>query len=104
MHVCGFLWRPEETIGSPGAGGRGDCELPNVGILSYKPSSPGPRNVWKEKVGTFWKGQALLVKGLAKSDERAATVAERGETWHVLQSRKSALLSFGGVGCWLLHV
>lgn len=44
------------------------------------------------------------MKGLAKSDERAATIAERGESWHVLQSRKSALLSFGSVGCWLLGV
>lgn len=36
VHVCGFLWRPEESIGSPGTGGRGDCELPDVGILSYQ--------------------------------------------------------------------
>lgn len=36
VHVCGFLWRPEEATGSPGAGGRGDCELPDVGILSYQ--------------------------------------------------------------------
>jgi hypothetical protein len=34
--ICGYIWKPEEDVGSPGVTVTGGCELPKVGPGSQK--------------------------------------------------------------------